>query len=156
MKIVKDTAFFMEMLVTDGAGAPVTGLSVNYAIYKSTDNSLVDSGSLTDVGNGMYQGSYSFTLTGQYRILYLPPSNYSDEVETVLVEEEFAKEATVQSMADDVALIKQVEIGRWKIDTSANQMILYKEDNVTEIARFDLFNKNNTPAVSNVTERKVV
>ena len=91
-KIEKNTTYYLEILVTDKKGDPVTGLSLTYGIYKSLDNSLVTSGSLTDVGNGMYQASYSFDTVGQYRVLYTTPQTYSNEVETILVIEAVAKQ----------------------------------------------------------------
>jgi hypothetical protein len=50
--------------------------------------------------------------------------------------------------------IYSIEGGRWKIDTSTNQMVFYAADNVTEIARFDLFNSGGSPASDNVYERR--
>ena len=46
-----------------------------------------------------------------------------------------------------------VEIGRWKIDTSTKELILYKGDNVTEIARFDLKGATGAPNATAPFER---
>jgi len=54
----------------------------------------------------------------------------------------------------DVDFIKAIEGGRWRIID--NQMIFYGEDNVTEIARFNLFDAAEQPAETNVTERRRV
>ena len=85
MEIAQGTTYYLEILITDKNGDPVTGLSVTYKIYKSEDNSLVTSGSLTDIGEGVYQNSYTFNNLGQYRILYFTPNKYSNEIETILV-----------------------------------------------------------------------
>jgi hypothetical protein len=53
-----------------------------------------------------------------------------------------------------VNFIYSIEGGRWKIDQTTNQMVFYKEDNVTEIARFDLFGAGGSPASDDVYERK--
>ena len=37
--------------------------------------------------------------------------------------------------------------GRWKIDKDTDQMIFYKDDNVTEVARFNLYD-----ALGNLTD----
>ena len=50
-----------------------------------------------------------------------------------------------------VAFIKEIEGGKWKILN--NQMIFYKADNVTEIARFNLFDKAGVATEVNVMER---
>lgn len=50
-----------------------------------------------------------------------------------------------------INFIKSIEGGRWKIIN--NQMIFYKNDNVTEVARFNLLDKDGLPAEKNVMER---
>ena len=53
----------------------------------------------------------------------------------------------------DVALIREVELGRWKIDAVTDEMIFYEQDNATEIARFDLKNLGGLPDHINIFER---
>ena len=53
----------------------------------------------------------------------------------------------------DVQFIKDIEGGRWIIDSALNQMIFYKDDNITEIARFDLTDATGQPTNTNVFER---
>ena len=43
--------------------------------------------------------------------------------------------------------------GRWIIDENTNEMIFYKDDNTTEIARFDLKDSAGNGAVDAVFER---
>lgn len=50
--------------------------------------------------------------------------------------------------------IHEIEIGRWQID--ADQLILYKSDNVTEIARFNLFDSVGSPTMTDVVDRQKV
>jgi hypothetical protein len=52
---------------------------------------------------------------------------------------------------NNLAFLKEMEGGRWKI--ASNQMIFYKEDNVTEIARFDLKDSSGNPTMNNPMER---
>lgn len=85
MKLVQNSTYYLEVLVTDASGSPVSGLSVGYAIYNSTTNILVTSGSLIDIGNGIYQKSVLFNTIGQFRVEYTTPANYTDEVETIIV-----------------------------------------------------------------------
>ena len=71
-----------------------------------------------------------------------------------------ASEATVSDIKlktdtiswEDITFLKDVEGGKWKIID--NQMIFYKADNTTEIARFDLFNKFGISTTENVFERR--
>jgi len=57
------------------------------------------------------------------------------------------------SLQTDVTFIKDVEGGRWKIDSGLSQMIFYKEDGTTEIARFNLLDSAGTSTVTNPFER---
>ncbi len=58
------------------------------------------------------------------------------------------------AIKDDVNLIKDYQEGKYKI--IGNQMIFYKADNVTEVARFNLYNDAGVPAMENVFERRKV
>ena len=62
-----------------------------------------------------------------------------------------ALEATAQTLITDVAFIKSIEGGRWRI--TGNQMIFYASDNVTEVARFNLLDSGGSPAMTDVMER---
>ncbi len=53
-----------------------------------------------------------------------------------------------------VELIKDYTEGRWRIDHNANQMIFFKADNTTELARFNLYDSAGNPSVENVFERR--
>ena len=59
---------------------------------------------------------------------------------------------TLMTTAIDVDFIKAIEGGRWEIENK--QMIFYEDDNLTEVCRFDLFNKQGQPAEEGVYERK--
>lgn len=48
--------------------------------------------------------------------------------------------------------INNIEGGRWRIVN--NQMIFYKSDNTTEVARFNLYDSDGQPATENVFERQ--
>ena len=77
-----------------------------------------------------------------------------------------AKESTLETKAsqesvdaikievDKIELIKQMETGKWKI--ISNQMIFYKDDNTTEIARFNLFDKDGIATMTDAVERQKV
>jgi len=85
--INKDTTYFLETLVLDSNGDPITSLSVSYKVIRSLDNTLLDSGSMSHIGDGVYQDSYLFASDGQYRILYITPTQYTNDIETVIVGE---------------------------------------------------------------------
>lgn len=62
--------------------------------------------------------------------------------------------ATATQLLLNVAFIKDIEGGKWAIVN--NQMIFYKSDNSTEVARFNLYNSSNAPSSENVTRRERV
>lgn len=70
-------------------------------------------------------------------------------------EEEMATKEEIREEMDDnstkLAFLAAIEGGRWKI--ISNQMIFYKSDNVTEVARFNLLDKDGSPTEKNVMER---
>jgi len=55
---------------------------------------------------------------------------------------------------EDITFLKDIEGGKWQI--VGNQMIFYKSDNSTEVARFNLFNEAGAPAMMNVFKRERV
>lgn len=59
--------------------------------------------------------------------------------------------ATAVQTVADIEFIKAIEGGKW--DIVSNQMIFYAEDNITEVARFNLFKADNTPTMDNPMKR---
>ena len=58
---------------------------------------------------------------------------------------------SIGTISTDVAFIKSIEGGRWKIEN--NQMIFYDANNVAEVARFDLYDSAGAPTEDAVYER---
>lgn len=54
-------------------------------------------------------------------------------------------------ISSDVLFIKNIEGGKWEIVN--NQMIFFKEDNITEIARFNLYDEEGVLANTNIFTR---
>lgn len=90
-----NTTYYLELFITDINGNPKTGLTPTYTIYKTIDDSVVSTDNLVDVGNGLYKNSYVFTTNGQYYIVYTTASGYTDELESIMVQNELAKEDTL-------------------------------------------------------------
>jgi hypothetical protein len=51
----------------------------------------------------------------------------------------------------DLELVRKHSVGRWRI--TANQLLVYDDDGTTVLARFNLFDADGNPAVTNVRER---
>jgi hypothetical protein len=57
----------------------------------------------------------------------------------------------VTQMSGTVGSLYDIQFGRWKIDN--NKMQFFKEDNLTLIAEFSLFDDNGNPTMDSVFER---
>lgn len=90
--------------------------------------------------------------TGTYGASFNVATNFSGSIlwdvdgTTVYALEEIEQAA-------DLRFTRFMTTGRWLIDENTNQMIFYKDDNNTEIARFDLKDSAGNPAVDAVFER---
>ena len=82
------TTYYLELLLVDKNGSAISGEIVTYEIFRSSDNVSLTSGTLIDLGNGIYKSSYHFSALGQYRILYITPNKYTDEIESIMVVDE--------------------------------------------------------------------
>jgi len=127
-------------------GAPKTGLNASLTIYNISDGSAVTTGAaVTEVAGGFYKYDFSaFTNTGNYAFVF-------DGGATQPAGERYA--VTTSGQYGDIEFIKDIEGGRWKIDTVLNQMIFYKSDNSTTVATFDLKGSGETATTENVFER---
>lgn len=84
----KNTLIYLDIAVISNNGNFVPGLTVTYKIYKSSDNSVIASGTMVEVGaTGTYQTSYTFSENGQYRAEYTSPTPYENAIETIFVNE---------------------------------------------------------------------
>jgi hypothetical protein len=150
-----NTIIYDEFVVNNDAGALVTGLvngDFTKKLYNPSGNEV--SGSIpvtvTELGNGLYRTSFTPNALGAWvliitNVTYFPygkVENYS----------------CITYLNDDlgtiVELIKQIGSGRWKIDTSTKEMILYKDDNITELFRFNLKDASGVASATSVFERE--
>jgi hypothetical protein len=86
------------------------------------------------------------------------PDQYKADISALALEATLqlvkAETDKITSMETLIAFISDIEGGRWKIEN--NQMIFYKDDNVTEVARFNLYDEAGDPAETDVFERERV
>jgi len=152
-------AFFTE------SGIPRTALSPTIRIRTVADNALVvTDAAMSEVGDGFYKydfaqytGSVDYAircdgtnaLTGSERYTFAGNENYVDDVWN-------ASTSAYSSGSAGYALdfTYNINSGRWKIIN--NQMIFYKEDNITEVVRFNLFDSSGNPTMDSPFERQKV
>ena len=53
----------------------------------------------------------------------------------------------------DQKMARYIHTGRWIIDENTNQMVFYEDDNVTEIARYDLKDRDGNASITEIFER---
>lgn len=82
ISIYANEIHFIEVLVTDINGR-VDGLVVTYSIVRSSDEVIVSSGTLTNIGNGIYKTGISIPVPGQYRVEYSTPKGYDDQADEI-------------------------------------------------------------------------
>lgn len=135
-------------------------LGVGYQLL-DTVGSVVSSRTTT----GVYQ-----TAPGIYAAYVSFPDNFRGQIlwdtGTIFVTASYATEQynyeennpkvdsvynVVTSMTGTLNSIYDIQYGRWRI--VGDQMIFYKEDNSTEVARFDLFDDAGNPTMDAVFER---
>jgi len=76
-----------------------------------------------------------------------------DAIADAVLNELVGDHQTPGSLGWTVQLLADIEGGRWHIVN--NQMVFYKADNITEVARFDLVDAGGSPTMTDVMERKV-
>ena len=128
---------------------PATGITPTVRIRLVSDNSLiVTDESMVELGDGMYK--YSFTS-------YDPSIEYAIRCDAGIIvglSNRYSFVSTENDYTLELSYLKDITDGRWRI--VSNQMIFYKSDNITELARFNLFDSSGIPSEINVFDRQRV
>ena len=128
-------------------GSGKSGLStVGYRLIH-TNGSVSGSRVTTNIGeilagSGLYSASVYFADNFSGSIVW-----DTGESSPAFATEEY------NGINEKVEFIRDIEGGRWKIDSTTKEMIFFKQDNASEVARFGLSGSSGTPQVSNVFER---
>lgn len=125
-------------------------LTVGYAVLDST-GAIVSVRTTTGVyelvsGSGMYAANITFTDDFRGSIVW--------DTGTVSNVRYATEQYNYEENNPKVDNVYDIERGRWKIES--NQMIFYKEDNATEVARFNLFDESGNPTMDSPFERRRV
>ena len=56
----------------------------------------------------------------------------------------------------DQKMARYIHTGRWLVDENTKQMIFFQDDNTTEIAKYDLFDRNGNSSITELFERRLV
>ncbi len=146
----------------------ITGGEINLfpqmKIYDTAD-ALTTTLNYTHVAEGLYKVAWTPLVTGYYHgslTVYtdaphtIESTTYAesgcllkiDEMETdvddILTDTGTTLDGKLNTLQTDMTFLKDIEGGRWH--RTGNQLILYKSDNLTVVATFDLLKSDGTPA----------
>lgn len=149
-------------------GKTKSGLAtVGFTLFDSTGVEISSRSTLGvyEIGilTGIYGASVTFSDNFSGTILW----DTGEPLDDVFASEEINLSDSASSLSQDITnikgaissdltLVRDMIAGQWKIDPENSQMIFYKEDNQTEVARFDLRDKNNNPSYLSVFNRRKV
>ena len=112
-------------------------------------------------GSGVYAAYVDFSDNFRGSIVWDTGTSFGT---TVFAIEEYNYEANnplidqihvTQSVVHEIVQkLYDIEYGRWQIDPTTKQMIFYREDNSTVVARFNLFDNTGAPTVMDVFDRQ--
>lgn len=160
IKVVASEIFPITSTILDENNNVVSGEQVNYDIRYLNDTPLNPpiNGLLIEstIASGVYTNTLSISDPGNY-YCYISCSGYNTTVAEIQVEEFTVAEQIWQhekaiELINNVAFIKAIESGAWKIIN--DKMFFFDNDNTTETAVFELFDKYDTPAEELVYERR--
>jgi len=152
-----DQIIQVTLSIFNAAGEKVAGragtVTTNLQMDNAATGEAVTVAESSDAA-GDYQASFTPLATGTYRLdvydaTYNPQGWFGSW--EVLGSDDDSITADLVTVQADVAFIKSIEGGRWRI--TENQMLFYASDNVTEVARFNLLDSGGSPVMTNVMER---
>ena len=114
-------------------------------------------------GSGLYAAYIGFPDNFRGQVVWDTGTAFltaSYAIEQYNVEENEPKVAEtwqmVNEMTGSVQGLFDVAFGRWRLDPITNQMVIYRDDNSTVVATFNLLDNNGTPTYDCVFERQLV
>ncbi len=155
-------AFPITSTIFDDQNNQISGETIQYEICYLDDSPLVppNTGTFLEstTASGIYIANIVVNIPGNF-LCYVTCSGYPTSVKELVVEEKTVADHIwehnkAQELVNNIGFIKAIESGAWKIVN--NRMIFLAEDNVTETAVFDLFDKYETQAEYNIYERRRV
>ena len=138
----------MKVLQTANLGAGLGGISgsIRYALYdtKGTETVAATNSGIYELGSstGLYGVELDLSTQFSGSIVWSVSGNSSA----------FATE----EVKIDQKMARYIHTGRWMVDETAKQMIFFQDDNETEIARYDLFDRSGNASITELFERKLV
>lgn len=131
-----------------------SGKQVYYTVYNSDGSTYIarTNSGVVDFENGNFGVSLIFNDAGGYLIVWdIDSTTYTVSEEINIYN--YGSDSDIENIINTIQAVYDIEYGKWEIDENTIELIFYKPDNVTEIARFDLKDVLGNPAYINVFSR---
>lgn len=138
----------MKVLQTANLGKAIGGVSgsIRYALYDTLGTKV-----LNETNSGVYELG---TTTGLYGVQLDLSTQFSGSI--VWSVDGNTNIFATEEVKIDQKMARYIHTGRWMVDENTNQMIFFQDDNSTEIARYDLFDRNGVSSIDELFERRLV
>jgi hypothetical protein len=141
------TAFFTNN------GVPEKGLTPAISGWRISDGAkVVDEQAMTEINDDKaWEVFYKYSYSQPDDALYFFVADGGATLSNFDRYKGGEGNGLLENIQVDLDFLKDIEGGRWHL--VGDQMIFYKADNITEVARFDLTDINSNPAMTNVYQR---
>ena len=138
----------MKVLQTANLGKGYSGISgsIRYSLYDTlgTEVTSVTNTGIYELGSSTGLYGVQLNLSTQFSGSILWSINGNTNV------------YATEEVKIDQKMARYIHTGRWLVDESTNEMVFYQDDNVTEIARYALFDRNGSSSIDELFERRLV
>ncbi len=138
----------MKVLQTANLGKGYSGISgsIRYQLFDTLGVSV-----LSSRNTGVYELG---TSTGLYGVQLDLSTQFSGSI--VWSIDGNTNVYATEEVKIDQKMARYIHTGRWVVDESTNEMTFYQDDNVTEIAKYGLFDRNGNSSIAELFERRLV
>ena len=138
----------MKVLQSANLGKSLGGISgsIRYELFDTLGSSV-----LSSRNDGVYELG---TNTGLYGVQLDLSTQFSGSI--VWSVNGNTNVYATEEVKIDQKMARYIHTGRWLIDENTNQMIFFQDDNTTEIAKYDLFDRNGNSSITELFERRLV
>lgn len=138
----------MKVLQTANLGKGYSGISgsIRYQLFDTLGSSV-----LSTRNTGIYELG---TNTGLYGVQLDLSTQFSGSI--VWSINGNSNVYATEEVKIDQKMARYIHTGRWLVDEDTNEMIFYQDDNLTEIARYALFDRNGASSIDELFERRLV
>ena len=138
----------MKVLQTANLGKRLGGISgsIRYQLFDTLGSSTQST-----TNTGIYELG---TDTGLYGVQLNLSTQFSGSI--VWSVDGNTNVFATEEVKIDQKMARYIHTGRWVVDENTKQMIFFQDDNTTEIAKYDLFDRNGNSSITELFERRLV